>query len=215
MSAYNDILIPVYLISIRNSDGLPDIGEPFQGKPEFELNIIEADMNNYWQAMQQCVRSGIDKAEDVLVICNQSHRFTENYARDFFIGNILEAHEQGCDILAGGMGGFNQAVPITKNRYWIDRFWYCHFMVVFRKFYDKLLSKAYKNNKPIDDAISELTMHKMALYPFISTQRDFSDGISDDRTLEIYEKMSGCFTAADKKLSVYARIQQQYLSNGT
>ncbi len=130
MPIFNHILLPVYIINLKErSDRLACVLRQFEDKPEFEINIVDAVKHNIgaiglWHSIRKCVETGIARGDDFIIICEDDHTFTEHYNRDLFIQNILEAHAQGCDVLSGGIGGFNHAVPITANRYWIDHFWF-------------------------------------------------------------------------------------------
>lgn len=78
---------------------------------------------------------------------------------------------QGVDILSGGVGGFGYAVPIAKNRYWVDWFWCTQFIVVYKKFFQKILDYEFKDTDTADGVISMLSNNLMTLYPFISKQK--------------------------------------------
>lgn len=91
--------------------------------------------------------------------------------------NIIHAHEQGADILSGGIGGFGYAVPVDKNRYWIDWFWCTQFIVVYEKFFKTILDYNFKEDDTADGVISQLSNNLMTLYPFIQRQKEF--GYSD------------------------------------
>jgi len=213
MNNFDDISIPVYIISAKNSIGLPNINEQFQGKTEFQLNFIEANPNDFGLALQSCAQSGLDNDDDVIIICNDLHVFTENYERTFFIQHIFEAHKQKCDVLSGGLGRFNQAVPITKNLYWVDRFWYCNFIVVFRKCFIKILNKPYEDKRTIADSFSRLTTHKMVLYPFISSQLSLMSSFSENSNIKMFQKIIDFFCAASVQLSIYEKAYKEYGDN--
>lgn len=123
MSDFDNIILPVYIINLKERpERLAHVLQQFEGKPEFELHITEAIKHNIgavglWQTMRQCVQAGLNNDDDLIIICEDDHTFTEHYNRDVFIQNILEAHAQGCDVLSGGIGGFNR----RKQRVWISR----------------------------------------------------------------------------------------------
>lgn len=59
-----------------------------------------------------------EREDDVIVICEDDHFFTENYSSGLLFKEIQEAYMQGAELLSGGIGGFGQAVPVGYHRYW-------------------------------------------------------------------------------------------------
>lgn len=214
---YTSIMIPTYIINLKERiDRRLHILQEFANKPEFDVRVVDAIKHKtgavgLWQTIRKCVESGIENDDDLIIVCEDDHKFTEHYDRDIFIQNILEAHEQGCDILSGGIGGFYHAVPITKQRYWIDYFWCTQFIVLFRKFFNKILSAPYDDKVTADDKISAITTHKMVLYPFISIQHDFGYSDVTRHNNDIPGNITQFFKEADKKLSGYKCVYEQLI----
>lgn len=135
------IYIPTYVINLPNRiDRKQHILKEFQSKDEFELKIIEACTHpvgaiGLWNSIVKIIKEAIRNDDDAIIICEDDHYFTENYSSDYLLDNILGAFEQGADILSGGIGGFGYAVPVAKNRYWVDWIWCTQFIVVYKKFY--------------------------------------------------------------------------------
>ena len=72
-----------------------------------------------------------EQEEDVIVICEDDHFFTENYSPGLLFKEIREAYMQGAELLSGGIGGFGQAIPVGYHRYWVDWFWSTQFIVIY------------------------------------------------------------------------------------
>jgi len=209
MSIYRNIIIPVYANATENSQKGRYLKQVFHNKPEFELTLLETEYSDYWETFRHCAQLGNDQDEDLLIICNESHQFTEEYNRDLLIQNIVEAHQQKCDILFGGIGGFGYAVPLTENRYWIDRVRYCHFFVIFRKAFNLLINSPFKKDKPFDDYLSALTMHKMVLSPFLSVQRKILNSQGDEEAIS--KELRKSFEIAGSRLSTYKNVYNKYI----
>jgi glycosyl transferase family 25 len=119
----------------------------------------------------------IKNEDDVIVISEDDHEFTSAYSKELFIKNIMEAHAQGADYLSGGTGGFSFAIPITPNRYWLNPCFSTQFIIIFKKFFDRILAEPFDEEVIADILLPSMTSHKMVMYPFISNQKDF--GYSD------------------------------------
>lgn len=178
-----EFYIPVYAINVKErEDRKSHIVKEFENKPEFQFNLIEACKHpkgtiGLWNSMVNIVKLAKEKDEDVIIICEDDHYFTENYSRNLLFKEIQEAYMQGAEILSGGIGGLGQAIPVGYKRYWVDWFWCTQFIVVYASFFDKILSYEFKEDDTADDVMSVLTNNKMVIYPFISEQKDF--GYSD------------------------------------
>lgn len=214
---YEDISIPVFIINLKErTDRLAYVLKEFSGKNEFDIHLIEACKHKngrmgLWQSIVKIINEVSNGDDDVVIICEDDHTFTEHYNRDILIRNIIEASEQSVELLLGGIGGFGNAVPITLERYWIDWFWCTQFMVLFRPIFQKILDYKFKDADTADGVLSELTTHKMVLYPFISIQHDF--GYSDVTLLndKIKDKITEYFKEADEKMKIYQYANLKFL----
>lgn len=178
------ITLPTYIINLpHREDRRLHILQQFEGKAEFDIKIIEACTHKIgavglWQSMRKVIEMAIENDDDVIVICEDDHVFTNDYSKEYFLFNVIGAHLQNADILMGGIAeGFNHALPVAENRIWINEFYCTQFFVVYRKFFDKILAADYDDTVRADDFLSGLTINKMTMYPFISTQHPF--GYSD------------------------------------
>ncbi|QIL42634.1 glycosyl transferase [Pedobacter sp. HDW13] len=179
----NEILLPTYIINLpEREERLSHIKTQFSERNEFETTIVEACRHTtgaigLWKSIIKVIKLAIENEDDVIVICEDDHEFTKEYSKEFLIKNIIEAGEQGADILSGGAGSFGQAMPITAERYWINPIFSTQFIVIYSKFFKKILDYKFKKTDTADGVFSLLTSHKMLLFPYISIQRDF--GYSD------------------------------------
>lgn len=175
--------IPVYAINMKErEDRRQHILREFEGKPEFDLHLVEACRHakgtiGLWNSIVGIIRKAKEEEEDAVILCEDDHYFTEHYFPKLLFKEIEEAYMQGADLLSGGIGGFGQAVRTGYRRYWVDWLWCTQFVVVYSSFYDRILEYEFKEDDTADGVFSELAANKMVIYPFISEQRDF--GYSD------------------------------------
>lgn len=208
-----------YIINLKKrTDRLEYVLEQFSRKPEFDIHILEACIHKIgavglWQSIVKVINQVNDSEDDVVVICEDDHAFTKWYDRDTLISNIIKASEQSVELLSGGIGGFGNAVPVTDNLYWIDWLWCTQFIVLYRPIFKKILDYEFKDTDTADGVLSELTSHKMVIYPFISIQHDFGYSdvtISNDK---IMGKITEHFKKADEKMNIYHQANLKYLQN--
>jgi len=215
---YDEITIPTYIINLKErADRLQHGLKQFEGKPEFDLHIVEACRHEIgavglWQSIVKIIKEVIDGEDDVIIICEDDHTFTEHYDKQFLIQNIIEAAGQGVEFLSGGVGGFGTAVPITENRYWMDSFWCTQFIVLYRPVFRKILDEEFKDTDTADGVFSELTSHKMFLYPFISVQHDFGYSDVTRSNNEISGMITSHFKKADCRMKTYHNVYNRYLN---
>ncbi|SEM79641.1 hypothetical protein SAMN05192574_101840 [Mucilaginibacter gossypiicola] len=178
---YEGISIPTFIIGCSDSLPLKEvIFREFKDKPEFDLKFITDPIagkpdSAFVASIGHILRSVSLSDEDIVIICNSGHRFTADYARGKFINNIIEAHQQGVGLLLGGISGFDSAVPVCETRFWISSFQDAGFIVVYNKLFEKILSESFNNQPSINHPLSEITSHKMVMYPFISVPSGLSD----------------------------------------
>lgn len=217
-SNYDGIIIPTYVINSKErNETLEFINQEFTGFSEFDITIVEASKHKIadvglWKSLVKAVSMANDNNDDVIIICNDNHKFTVEYSKEFLLSNIIAANEQGVAILLGGAEGFGQVVPLTKNRLWIDAFSSCHFIVLYKKIFAKILNYKFRKIDLVDNVLSEMTSHKMILHPFISRQMNSGSlnttavhYITDDQLPGMLKKTGA---RLEKILIVYARYNE-------
>lgn len=180
---YRQLVIPVYIINLpERTERLMHVKKQFDEKSEFDTIIVEACKHKIgavglWNSIIKVINMAIENDDDVIIICEDDHQFTDDYSKEFLLRNILEAHNQGADVLSCGAGDFGQIVPLTAERYWINPLVGTQFIVVYKKLFKKILKYKFRNGDTADGVISELSSNIMLLCPYVSIQRDF--GYSD------------------------------------
>lgn len=180
---YNTITIPTYIINLpERTERREHIEKQFAGKKEFDITIIKACKHEIgavglWLSVRKIIEMAIQNDDDVIVICEDDHQFTEDYSRNYFLKNVIEAHNQGADYLSGGTGSFGLSLRVAENRYWVNPCLSAQFIVVYKKLFYKILDEPFDNAVIGDILLSEMASNKMVIYPFISIQKNF--GYSD------------------------------------
>ncbi len=180
---YEDANIPVYIINLpERTERREHILQQFEGRTEFNIAVVDACKNEigalgHWHSIRKIIQCAIDNDDDVIIICEDDHQFTPGYSKEMLFRSIYLAYQQGCDYLSGGAGKFDLAVPVSNNLFWTNHCLSTQFIVVFRKFFQKILDAEFDETVIGDIKISGMTGNKMIIFPYISNQKDF--GYSD------------------------------------
>lgn len=214
---FEDITIPTYVINLNErTDRLAHIINEFKDKPEFDLHIIEACKHDIaalglWQTIVKIINEVDSSEDDVMILCKDDHAFTADYNKNYLIQNILEAAEQGVEILFGGIGRFGNAVPISENRYWIDAFSKTQFLVLYRALFKKIRDEKVDETIKVDHILTELTSNKMVMYPFISEEFDFGDPILPEIEDDPNSLAKNPYEVANSKMKIYHQTYKKYI----
>lgn len=212
---YNNISIPTYVINLpERLDRRESIDREFKGRNEFDLQIRQAVKHpigavGLWKSIRNIVNEAYRHDDDVIIICEDDHVFTEYYERDKFISQIILAARMGTQILYGGIHGFGNALLIADGMFWFDWNIGTQFLVVFRSVFQLILSLRFTQKDAADLFLSTHVSNKLLLYPFISTQKEF--GYSDVTEInEIKGIMTHRTEEAEKRLANYIRVTKKY-----
>jgi hypothetical protein len=181
MTDCEDIILPTYLILSSNQTA-STFFRNFATKPEFDLVSYNApsgeNSNLFFQSIRDCIIHGSENDEDFIIICLPNNCFTKNYNKNVLIAQIIEANRRGCDILIGGLIGFTNAIPISPKLFWIDKFSEATFLVIYRKFFKKLL----EFNVTTQAEIASLSSNKLVIVPFITISNSLQGDDSSSTT---------------------------------
>lgn len=203
--------ISTYILTLPGQQHqLNHIRNEFAGKDEFELNFIEvSDGENtameMWQSLVEVCRIAIDADEEVVIICRAGHTFTKDYTKRALFEAISDAAAGGAKILLGGLNDFGQAIPISSGQFWIDSFRDSSFMVLFRPVLEQMLVEVFGNENTIDESLSEMTSHKIVLFPCIS----FSQNLHP-QVVQGNDHLPAMVDMGQKRLSRLAEIARLY-----
>lgn len=216
---YEGLTIPTYVFNLpHREDRRKHIEAQFADKPEFELRwgmtcTHEIGAVGLWQSICKAVADAEERGEDdVIILCEDDHIFTECYDRDRFVEQIIKAGEIGTHLLAGGIANFTNAILLKgTGMFWLDWMWGTQFIILFRPAFRRILEADFADIDVADEFLSELLPNKLVIYPFISEQKEF--GYSDiTKGNEQVGFLSSLFRKSSEKLNNYQRIIQKYTS---
>ncbi|MEO7045795.1 MAG: hypothetical protein ABI091_10855 [Ferruginibacter sp.] len=183
---YDTITLPTYVVtSPECSECRVHIEKQFAKRNEFDVIMVDSVKHkiltlSLWLSIRKVIETAIENDDDVIVISTSDHEFTEDYSRDLFIQNIIESNEEAVDYLSGGTDNFRVALPVSKNKYWINPCMSIQFIVVYKRFFEKILNEPFDENVIAADLLSEMTSNKLVMFPFISVKKDLGHPCSFD-----------------------------------
>lgn len=216
MSEKNDTYIPVYVINMKDrTERRNHIRKEFEGRKEFDVTIVEACTHEkgtigLWNSIIKVIHQAQENEDEVIIICEDDHYFTEHYSSGLLLKEIQEAYMQGADLLSGGIGGFGHAVPVGYHRYWVDWLWCTQFVVIYKHFFDTILSYEFKEGDTADGVFSELTANKMVIYPFISEQKDFGYSDVTQSNMDNQGKIRQHFARANRQFEMLRQVEETF-----
>ncbi|WP_300601929.1 hypothetical protein [Niabella sp.] len=188
----------------KRKDRYAHIVKEFDGKPEFQLQVVPAYEDKIgaiglWKTIRKIVKN-FATDEEIIVICEDDHVFSPDYEKKKFFDLIRVAHQYQADVLLGGVSWFLEALPLQKNLFWLNFFNGTQFMVLYKNFFNAIVNTSFFPSDAADNKISVLSLKKFCIFPFISTQTEF--GYSDaSESLYYSGVVSGSFDMATRRLN--------------
>lgn len=175
--------IPTYIINLtKRIDRKKHVLKQFSNKSEFNVQIVKAVEHEFgvvglWKTIVNILQNLSDEKDEFVLICEDDHLFTNNYSKEILFKAIQDALYHDCDILSGGVSWLNTALKISENTYRVEKFTGLQFTIIFRKFFDQIISAEFESTDVADYKISSISNKKFLIHPFISVQKEF--GYSD------------------------------------
>jgi hypothetical protein len=217
-TSYENVTIPTYVVYTPEwPDSMDNIKAQFKGKNEFEITLVEAVKNNmgacsWYLSIRKIVEMAIANNDDVIVICKDDLKFTAGYSKEDFLQNIMEAFYQRTEMLAGGLGEFGIAIPVAKNRFWINAFHAAGFFVLYKSIFQKILEQRFDDNITAGQLFTKITNYKMALFPFIAIQSEWDiPQMTWDRIEDEASKL--LFPPTENRFALVKSVYEKYCAN--
>lgn len=178
---YAGLLIPTYIINLENCiDRLEHIKKEFVNKKEFDITVVEGckDKNGstgLWQSIRQVVQLAMEKKDEVIVICEDNHIFCDTYQKEPFFSCIYRGAYLGADIILGGISSSRQPIVVDEYMCWVDRFQSTQFTIIYSNFFETIFQADFTEEETVDFKLSNMTINKYVIHPFISIQKDFGN----------------------------------------
>lgn len=205
-----EVQIPVYILNIAgNNDIHLNAHATFSDRIEFAIAWEDTayHINNIistWDKIKNCVKHAISQEEDVIILCDTACQFSDSYNYNSLIDAVVEAASFNSDILLGQLNSFNQAVPVNDHIFWIDAFDYSPFIIIYRNFYEAILTTEIEEQQSIGEILSYLTSKKLTVFPFFTTTAPWHPVTGLAKTPALKE--------SGEKLALHRAIYERYIA---
>ena len=175
--------IPTYIVNLpERKDRLAHVLEQFEGRDEFSVEVVAASKQKVgavglWNTLVGIIEKANRLGQEFVLICEDDHRFTVAYSEELLRECIRIADEFAADILSGGASWVESLFQMTDNLFFMEEFTGAQFVIVFKRFYQTILSIQFSDKDSADLVYSAVAGRKLLIHPFISTQKEF--GYSD------------------------------------
>lgn len=202
-AGFENMSVTTYILNSNNNERrLFRIHSQFEGRTEFDVRMIELckytnTIKAYWMTLRKIVQQAADDGDDVIIVCDDDHSFTEAYSSNCLIRHIVEGHLLGTKILCGGLDDFETAIPLTRDKFWVRAFKSASFIVLYHSVFNRILRQQFCDGSTIESIYREITSNKLVMYPFISRREEFdgfhsntmkpSDKVVSSRLAKIYQ----------------------------
>ena len=138
--------------------------EYFSKKKEFRIHWIKSTSpspNINQKNLNSILTRSIQEEDDVIIICFDNYRFKRNYSKYSLFKYILMAKFYQADILFGNGSEMDCMCKIQDELYWVNSIKKSNFIVLYRKFFNKILDINLLNSKSFPETISALSHDKL------------------------------------------------------
>lgn len=207
--------INVFAINLAHRiDRKENIIKQFAGKPEFNLIVVTAIQHKIgayglWQTVRCIVADEAQNQTDFFILCEDDHVFTNQYSFNYLYDCICNGDRLDADLISGGFSWFAEAIQISNNLFWVDRFNGMQFTIIFRKFYNRILTADFGESVITDVTLSSIAKNKFVMFPYISVQQEFgySDVTTNNNTEGYVESL---FSFSQQKLEILSKVKKYY-----
>ena len=140
--------------------------EYFSKKKEFRIHWIKSTSpspNINQKNLNSILTRSIQEEDDVIIICFDNYRFKRNYSKYSLFKYILMAKFYQADILFGNGSEMDCMCKIQDELYWVNSIKKSNFIVLYRKFFNKILDINSLNSKSFPETISALSHDKLMI----------------------------------------------------
>jgi len=210
----------VYVANLeKRTDRKKHIASEFKNREEFEMDIVpskemEIGAEGLWETFKAILMKEVALESDFFVFCEDDHSFTNAYTLSFFEERMEDARKLQADVLMGGVSWCESGIQIRDNLFWVDKFSGTQFIVIFSKFYERLIAhKSFRENDALDRIVCRLSDEKLVMFPMISVQKEFGYSDATDNNNKagrvdfLFEKTAKVFQTLDKVKNHYHKNQ--------
>lgn len=204
----------------QRQDRRINIEKEFRGKNLYDIEYLcpirhECPRISHWLSLKHCVIKAKMSGYPFFLFCEDDHIFTSAYNENSLVNLIKEANALRTDILLGGISWFLSTLQISDFLFWTEEFNGTQFTIIYKRFYDKIISYAKINETLVTDFIlSKLSDRIITIYPFISIQKEFGySDITKSNNVKgyvesLFENTQNMMYIQDKVRNYYKRLCQ-------
>lgn len=194
------------------------VSQEFANKPEFSIHFIvpvkhQIPRISHWLTFYELVRQAKEQNLDYFIFCEDDHIFTSDYNEQLLSKRVTEADRLGAEILLGGVSAMKIPIQVTEHLFWLHVFNGTQFVIIFKRFYDRLLRYGRDREDVVTDYyLSSISDNIFVMYPFISIQKEF--GYSDVTSFNNKKGyVDHLFEGTTRRLKILNKVRIFY--NGT
>jgi hypothetical protein len=137
--------------------------EYFSKKKEFRISWIQSSptLKNNQKKLNLILTRSIQDEDDVIIMCFNDYQFKTHYSKYILFKYILMAQYFQADILFFGGNEIDYMVKIQDELYWVNNIKRSNFIVLYRKFFNKILNVKLLSLENFPEIISTLSHDKL------------------------------------------------------
>lgn len=193
------------------------IEKEFENKSFFDTELVcpvthKEPHISHWLSFKQAVERAKDMELPVFLFCEDDHVFTKAFDERKLERLIYEADVLEADLLLGGISWIRTTLQINERLFWTKQFNGTQFVIVFSRFYEKILERKQLDCGVVTDfTLSELSNRIFIAYPFISIQKEFGySDVTPKNNKKGYVR--DLFKGTERKLEIQNKVRKFYMS---
>src|SRR5262249_27957320 len=116
--------IPCFAVNLSHRhDRRRHIIREFEGRSEFRLTVVAAKVHEQgdrglWETIQGICCRAMEEVLDYFILCEDDHRFTDDYAPELLRWCIEFGERYSADLILGGVSWSRMNVQVADNLFW-------------------------------------------------------------------------------------------------
>lgn len=219
---YEEMQLPTYVINLAHRpDRLKHIKQQFSDKKEFNVSVVEGCEEKdgalgLWNSIRKVVQLAIENDEDIILMCEDDHTFSSAYNKKHLFDTIYRGASLGADIILGGISNVRQTIAVNDHLCWIDKFQCTQFTIIYSSIFEAILETEFVEGDAADLKLSNMTVNKYVIHPFISTQKDFGYSdipINNFDTAQYLKKFENCASKINQSRTILSDCRKIAVNN--
>ena len=181
----------------------------------FDISFVRPVENklprlSHWLTFRELAERARREQLPCFIFCEDDHVFTPDYSETLLKETLCQTDALEADILLGGVSWMDSPVQVRDHLFWLNRFNGTQFVIVFNRFYDRILGSRYDERRVVTDFhISSVSDNIFVAYPFLSVQKEFGySDVTPSNGKEGY--VDGLFKATSDGLRILDKVRNFY-----